>query len=199
MSTPAARELPQGIKLALDFAPLLGFFVAYKLGGVYWATGAIILLTLASLVAGYAMTGRLAKFPLYSGILITIMGGLTLYLQNDAFVKMKPTAANLVFAIILGGGLLANRIYLKDLLGSSISLPETAWRTLTWRWTAFFLALAAANEYVWRNLGEETWVNFKVFGLMGLTFLFVLANLPFMARHMKDETTSSAEDQKSQP
>ena len=197
MTQSSSRELPQGLKLAFDFAPLLGFFIAYKLGGVYWATGIIIALTLASLVIGYAMTGKVAKFPLYSGILIAVMGGLTLYLQNDVFVKMKPTVANLVFALILGGGLLAKRVYLKDLLGSSISMPEAAWRTLTLRWTLFFVALAAANEYVWRNLGEDVWVNFKVFGLMGLTFVFVFVNLPFMAKHMKDETVAPAEDTES--
>lgn len=190
MNTAQKREMPQGLKLALDFAPLVGFFTAYKIGGVYWATGVIIVLTVVSLLAGYALTRKLAKFPLYSGILITVMGGLTLYLQNDVFVKMKPTAANLIFALILGGGLLSNRIYLKDLLGSTLSLPEAAWRTLTWRWTGFFLALAAANEFVWRNLDESTWVNFKVFGLMGLTLLFVLANAPFIAKHMQEEQPS---------
>jgi intracellular septation protein len=188
------RELPQGLKLALDFAPLLAFFVAYKLGGVYWATGIIIALTLLSLLIGYVMTGKLAKFPLFSGILITIMGGLTLYLQNDMFVKMKPTAANLVFAGLLGGGLFAGRLFLKDLLGSSLDMPEQAWRSLTWRWAAFFLVLAGLNEFVWRTMSEATWVNFKVFGLMGLTLVFAVANAPFMARHMKMEDSNPSAD-----
>jgi intracellular septation protein len=188
------KELPQGLKLALDFAPLVAFFVAYKLGGVYWATGIIIALTIVSLIIGYAMTGKIAKFPLFSGILITVMGGLTLYLQNDMFVKMKPTAANIIFALILGGGLLSNRIFLKDLLGSAIEMPETAWRTLTWRWVTFFLVLAGLNEYVWRTMSEATWVNFKVFGLMGLTMVFALANAPFMAKYMKTEDTNPSAD-----
>ena len=174
--------------------PLVAFFIAYKLGGVYWATGIIIALTLLSLVIGYAFTGRIAKFPLFSGILITVMGGLTLYLQNDMFVKMKPTAANLVFAGILGGGLLANRMFLKDLLGSAIEMPLTAWRTLTWRWTVFFLVLAGLNEYVWRTMSEDTWVNFKVFGLMGLTMVFAFANAPFMARHMQAQPEKPSAD-----
>jgi intracellular septation protein len=188
------KELPQGLKLALDFAPLVAFFVAYKLGGVYWATGIIIALTIISLIIGYAITGKIAKFPLFSGILITVMGGLTLYLQNDMFVKMKPTAANIIFAIILGGGLLSNRIFLKDLLGSAIEMPETAWRTLTWRWFTFFLVLAGLNEYVWRTMSEATWVNFKVFGLMGLTMVFALVNAPFMAKYMKTEDTNPSAD-----
>lgn len=188
------KELPQGLKLALDFAPLVAFFIAYKLGGMYWATSVIIALTIVTLIIGYALTGRLAKFPLYSGILVTIMGGLTLYLQNDTFFKMKPTVANLVFAVVLGGGLLANRMFLKDLLGSAIVMPPAAWRTLTIRWTLFFIALAGANEYVWRTMSEGTWVNFKVFGLMGLTMLFALANAPFMARHMKDEEANPSAD-----
>jgi intracellular septation protein len=188
------KEMPQGLKLALDFAPLVAFFVAYKLGGVYWATGLIIALTILSLIVGYAITGKLAKFPLFSGILITIMGGLTLYLQNDMFVKMKPTAANLIFALILGGGLLSNRMFLKDLLGSAIEMPQTAWRTLTWRWVTFFLVLAGLNEYVWRTMTEATWVNFKVFGLMGLTLVFALANAPFMAKHMQAPDNNPSAD-----
>jgi intracellular septation protein len=194
MTTEAQKEMPQGLKLALDFAPLVAFFVAYKLGGVYWATGVIIALTLVSLVVGYMITGKLAKFPLFSGILITVMGGLTLYLHNDTFVKMKPTAANIIFALILGGGLVMNRMFLKDLLGSAVEMPQAAWRTLTWRWAVFFLVLAAANEYVWRMMSEATWVNFKVFGLMGLTLLFAFANAPFMARHMNGEKSNPSAD-----
>lgn len=184
MTDSKSKEMPQGLKLALDFLPLVAFFVAYKMGGVYWATGIIIVLTLLSLLIGYMLTGKLAKFPLFSAILITIMGGLTIYLHNDTFVKMKPTAANLIFAGLLGGGLLFNRIFLKDLLGSALDMPESAWRTLTWRWAIFFLVLAGLNEYVWRTMSEDTWVNFKVFGLMGLTMVFAFANAPFMARHM---------------
>ncbi len=188
------KEMPQGLKLALDFAPLVAFFATYKIGGVYWATGIIIALTIVSLIVGYAITGKIAKFPLFSGILITVMGGLTLYLQNDMFVKMKPTAANLIFAAILGGGLLSGRIFLKDLLGSAIEMAETAWRTLTWRWMVFFLVLAGLNEYVWRTMSEATWVNFKVFGLMGLTMVFALANAPFMAKHMKQDDANPSAD-----
>ncbi len=194
MTETRRRELPQGLKLALDFAPLVAFFVAYKLGGVYWATAIIIALTIVSLIIGYAMTGRVAKFPLFSGILITVMGGLTLYLQNDMFVKMKPTAANLIFGGILGGGLLANRMFLKDLLGSAVNMPEAAWRTLTWRWVVFFLVLALLNEYVWRTMSEATWVNFKVFGLMGLTLVFAVANAPFMAKHMPGDDGKPSAD-----
>ncbi len=194
MTNTPPKEMPQGLKLALDFAPLVAFFVAFKIGGVYWATGIIIALTVLSLIIGFAMTGKLAKFPLYSGILITIMGGLTLYLQNDMFVKMKPTVANLLFAAILGGGLLMNRMFLKDLLGSALEMPQAAWRSLTWRWVVFFLVLAGLNEYVWRTMSEDAWVNFKVFGLMGLTMLFALANAPFMAKHMKAENPNPSAD-----
>jgi intracellular septation protein len=189
MTEKTTKDMPQGLKLALDFLPLAAFFLAYKLAGVYWATGVIIGLTLVSLAVGYAMTGKVAKFPLFSGILITVMGGLTLYLQNDMFVKMKPTAANLIFAGLLGGGLMTNRMFLKDLLGSAIAMPEAAWRTLTVRWTLFFVVLAVLNEIVWRSMSEATWVNFKVFGLMGLTLLFAFANAPFMARHMPSGET----------
>jgi intracellular septation protein len=194
MSESAKKEMPQGLKLALDFVPLIAFFVAYKLGGVYWATSIIIALTLASLLIGYVLTGKIAKFPLFSSILITVMGGLTLYLHNDMFVKMKPTAANLIFAALLGGGVLTGRFFLKDLLGSALNLTEAAWRTLTWRWTLFFIALAGTNEFVWRTMSEDAWVNFKVFGLMGLTMLFALVNAPFMAKHMQANEDNPSAD-----
>jgi intracellular septation protein len=166
------KELPQGLKLA----------------GMYWATGTLMALTLATLAIGYGLTGKVAKFPLYSALLVGVMGGLTLYLQNGTFVKMKPTAANLVFAAVLGGGLYFDRMFLKDLLGSTMEMPESAWRQLTWRWTVFFALLAALNEFVWRTMAEETWVNFKVFGLLGLTVIFAAANTPFMMKHMSEKS-----------
>lgn len=187
MTSEQKTEVPQGLKLALDFAPLAAFFIAYKLAGMYWATGILMALTLTTLAIGYLLTGKVAKFPLYSALLVGIMGGLTLYFQNGTFVKMKPTAANLVFAAVLGGGLYFNRIFLKDLLGSSMELPEAAWRQLTVRWTAFFAVLAGLNELVWRTMTEEAWVNFKVFGLLGLTVIFAIANTPFMMKHMTEK------------
>jgi intracellular septation protein len=181
------KELPQGLKMALDFAPLAAFFVTYKLGGMYWATGVLMGLTLVTLVMSYVMTGKFAKFPLYSALLVGVLGGLTLYFQDGTFVKMKPTAVNLLFAAVLGGGLYFNRIFLKDLLGSTMELPDAAWRQLTVRWAGFFVALAVLNEFVWRSMSEEAWVNFKVFGLLGLTIVFAAANTPFMMKHMTEK------------
>lgn len=181
------KELPQGLKMALDFAPLAAFFVTYKLGGMYWATGILMALTLTTLVIGYVMTGKFAKFPLYSALLVGFLGGLTLYFQDGTFVKMKPTAVNLLFAAVLAGGLYFNRIFLKDLLGSTMEMPDTAWRQLTLRWAGFFMALALLNEFVWRSMSEEAWVNFKVFGLLGLTIVFAAANTPFMMKHMTEK------------
>jgi intracellular septation protein len=181
------KELPQGLKMALDFAPLAAFFVTYKLGGMYWATGVLMALTLVTLIIGYAMTGKLAKFPLYSAVLVGLLGGLTLYFQDGTFVKMKPTVVNLLFAAVLAGGLYFNRIFLKDLLGSTMDLPDAAWRQLTLRWAGFFMVLALLNEFVWRSMSEEAWVNFKVFGLLGLTIVFAAANTPFMMKHMTEK------------
>jgi intracellular septation protein len=179
------KQVPQGLKLALDFAPLLAFFVTYKLSGMYTATGVIIALSVISLVISYVITRKIARFTLFSTLLITVMGGLTLYLHDDSFVKMKPTAINLLFAAVLSFGLFTKRLFLKDLLGSALEMTEEAWRSLTIRWVFFFVALAGANEFIWRTMSEETWVNFKVFGLMGATLLFAIANAPFMARHMR--------------
>ncbi len=194
MSDAPKKELSQGLKMALDFAPLVAFFAAYKFGGMYVATATLMAATLVAVFGSYILTGKIAKFPLGSAVLVGIMGGLTLYLQNDTFFKMKPTIANLAFAGVLGFGLYTERMFLRDLLGTAFEMPQAAWRNLTWRWTGFFLALAALNEGVWRNFPESTWVNFKVFGLMGLTMLFAIANTPFMMKHMVEKPENPSAD-----
>jgi intracellular septation protein len=194
MTDEHKTELSQRTKMILDFAPLIAFFAAYKFRDLYWATGTLVVFTLVSLAITYALTRKIARFPLYTALLATLMGGLTLYLQNDLFIKMKPTVANLIFAAILGGGLFMNRLFLKDLMGSALEMPEEAWRHLTWRWTGFFIFLAGANEVVWRTMSEATWVNFKVFGMIGLTVLFALANAPYMARFMPKEDGKTSAD-----
>lgn len=187
-----SREMSQGRKMLLDFGPLLAFFIANWKGGIYWATGVFMAATLVALVITYVLTGKIAKFPLFSAIFVGIFGGLTLYLHNDIFIKVKVTLVNVLFGSLLLAGLRFNKVFLKDLMGDALSLPAEAWRTLTLRWGGFFFLLAALNEGVWRNFSNDTWVNFKVFGLMGLTLVFAIANAPFMARHMQD--AASPED-----
>jgi intracellular septation protein len=178
--------MTQGRKQLLEFAPLVIFFGVNWKAGIFWATGVFMAVTLAVLIYTYFKTGKVAKVPLASALLVGVFGGLTLYLQDETFIKVKVTLVNLIFAVLLLGGVYFRRSFIKDVMGEALTLPDAAWRTLSIRWGVFFAALAAANEFVWRHYTTDQWVTFKVFGLMGLTLLFALANAPFMARNMAD-------------
>jgi intracellular septation protein len=180
--------MSRGRKQLLEFAPLVLFFIANWRGGIYFATGVFIAASLLVLAYMYFATGRIAKIPLFTAIIVAVFGGLTIYLHDDTFIKVKVTLINAIFAVVLLGGVAFRRNFIKDVMGEAMTLPDTAWRTLSLRWGVFFAALALINEYVWRSYSTDQWVTFKVFGLMGLTFVFALANAPFMARHMPDET-----------
>jgi intracellular septation protein len=170
------------VKLLIDLGPLLAFFVAYGRAGIYWATGVLMLATLAALLASWRLLGRVTAVPLLTAILVVVFGGLTFYLDDPSFIKLKPTIINLLFAGVLVVGLLTDRPLLKVLLGEAFRLTEEGWRKLTVRWALFFFALAILNEVVWRNFSESAWVNFKVFGIVPLTILFALAQLPLLKR-----------------
>jgi intracellular septation protein len=175
----------QGRKLAIEMGPLLAFFITNWKAGIFWATGVFMAATVAALIVSYLLTGKIAKFPLFSAIFVGIFGGLTLYFQSDIFIKVKVTLINLFLGFSLLGGLLFNRYFLKFIMGEVLDMPASAWRTLTIRWGIFFIAVAVLNEVVWRNVSNDMWVNFKVFGLLGLTVLFAFANAPFMAQYME--------------
>lgn len=180
--------MSQGRKQLLEFAPLVIFFIANWKAGIFWATGVFMAATLAVLVYTYLKTGKVAKVPLAGAVLVGVFGGLTLYLQDETFIKVKVTLINAIFAALLLGGVFFGRYFIKDVMGEAIRLPEAAWRTLSLRWGVFFAVLALLNEYVWRSYSTDQWVTFKVFGLMGLTIVFAFANAPFMAKHMTEDT-----------
>lgn len=176
------------LRLALDFAPIAVFFVAYHLGGLPAATVALIVVTAGSLGFIYAVEKKIAMVPLVSGILVTVLGGLTLYLNDDVFIKMKPTFVNLLSAGILLIGLYGfKKPLIKYVLGSVIPMTEKGWRALSARWGFFFLFLAALNEVIWRHFSTDTWVNFKVFGMLTLTMVFTGLQLPLINREMVEE------------
>ncbi len=185
--------MSQGKKQLLEFGPLLVFFVTNWKAGIFWATGVFMAVTAVVLLYTYATTGKVAKVPLASAILVAVFGGLTLYLQNETFIKVKVTLVNALFAALLLGGVAFGRYFIKDVMGEALKLPDPAWRTLSARWGVFFGVLAVVNEAVWRNFSTDQWVTFKVFGLMGLTLAFALANAPFMARHMTDDAGGAPE------
>jgi intracellular septation protein len=130
--------------------------------------------------------------PLITGALVLVFGGLTIWLSNDVFIKIKPTILYTMFAAILLGGLAFGRLFIKIVLGQMLRLNDPAWRTLTWRWSAFFLVLAVANEIVWRNFSTNTWVAFKAFGVIPLTLLFAMSQTPFISRHQIEDKPTDA-------
>ena len=175
------------LKLFLDFSPLASFFFAYRLGGLLAGTAVLILCTLVSLIVTYIMEKKIAMMPLVSGVIVTIMGGLTLYLHDETFIKIKPTIVNLLFALILLGGVFFQKSMFKYVLGHAMQLKEEGWRQLSVRWGVFFLFLAVLNEYIWRNFSTDFWVDFKVFGMFTLTMLFTLLQVPLIKRYWIDE------------
>ena len=178
-------------RLLLDLGPLIVFFAGFKYLGIFGATAAFMAAVLISLCVGFVLEKRLSPMPLFTALLVLIFGGLTLYLKNDIFIKMKPTVLYAFFGATLIGGLSFKRLFIKYVFAQAFELDETGWRQLTWRWGIFFLALAVLNEAVWRNASTADWVAFKVWGIIPLIFLFALAQTPFvMKHHIEPEKTA---------
>ena len=179
------------LRLTLDFGPLLGFFLAYRFAGLLAATATLIGLTLVSLAISYACEKRVATMPLVSGVLVAVLGGLTLYLHDEYFIKIKPTLVNLLFATVLLGGLYFRKPMFKHVLGHAMELTEEGWWKLSLRWGLFFVFLAGLNEVIWRNFSTDFWVDFKVFGMFSLTMLFMAIQIPLIKKHWIDPSSST--------
>lgn len=171
------------LKLVIELGPLIVFFLVYSRAGIYWATGTLMVATVLSLIASRTMFGRLLAMPVVTAVLVVVFGGLTFWLDDPRFIKIKPTIINLLFAGVLLAGLIMRRPLLKMLFGEAFKLTEEGWRKLSVRWTLFFLVLAALNEIVWRNFSESAWVSFKVFGILPLTLVFAMAQIGLIKRH----------------
>ncbi len=168
-------------KLAIELGPLLVFFAGNAVAGIYAGTAAFMVATLISLAVARLRYHKLPVMPLVSGVIVLVFGGLTLYLRDDTFIKLKPTIVYSMFAVLLAVGLLLKKPLLELLFGPVFALTEEGWRKLTVRWAAFFVAMAVVNEIVWRNFSTDAWVSFKAFGFLPLTFLFALAQVPLHA------------------
>ncbi len=144
---------------------------------------------LVTLAAGYVIERRISPMPVFTAVLVLIFGGLTLYLKNDTFIKMKPTVLYAFFGSTLLGGLAFGRVFVKYVFAAAFELSETGWRKLSYRWGFFFLALAVVNEIVWRTLPTGDWVKFKVFGIIPLILLFALAQMPLVLKHEVKENS----------
>ncbi|WP_025896937.1 septation protein A [Sneathiella glossodoripedis] len=189
----STRKMPQSIKTATELGPIVIFFAAYYLYDLYVATGAIMATTLGSLIVSYAYEKRIPAMPLVTAVVVTIFGGLTLYLNDDTFIKMKPTIIYALFAAALAAGLLLGKSFVKTLFGNFWDLSDTGWHQLTVRLTLFFLSLAVVNEIVWRNFSTDFWVNVKVFGFTGITFVFFMAQVPLLTKHSTKSEDSPEE------
>jgi intracellular septation protein len=171
------------MKLFFDIAPLAVFFLTFKLYGLMVATASLMAMTTIAIPAMYLKEKKVPIALLLTALLVLIFGGLTLVLQDDQFIKMKPTFIYLIFSIILLGGYLCNKGLLKPLMGQAITMPDHAWRRFSLHWGLFFIALAVANEIIWRTLPTDIWVQCKVFGFTGVLLVFTLCHIPFITKH----------------
>jgi intracellular septation protein len=177
----------QLLKFVVELGPLVVFFLTNARAGIFWGTGLFIVATLISLVASRVLFGRVPVMPLVSAVVVTVFGGLTLLLQDELFIKLKPTIVNGIFAAVLFGGLLYGKSLLSYLFGDVFALNEEGWRKLTFRWACFFVFLALLNELAWRLLTTDQWVTFKVFGIMPITMIFAISQVGLLQRHALDK------------
>ncbi|MCT8997900.1 septation protein A [Chelativorans intermedius] len=203
-SDPARKTVNPLLKLALELGPLLVFFFANArgewlaerfpllgdIGGpLFIATALFMAATAIALSVSWLLLRTLPVMPLVSGIVVFVFGALTLYLHSEIFIKMKPTIVNTLFGAVLLGGLAFGKSLLGYVFDSAFRLDAEGWRKLTLRWGLFFLFLAAANEVVWRSFSTDFWVAFKVWGIMPITFIFTMSQMPLIMRHSLEEGT----------
>jgi intracellular septation protein len=170
-------------RFLLEAGPLGAFFIGYVGWDLWVATGVLMAAVLAALVLSYHWERRIPLMPVITAIVVVIFGGLTLLLQDEVFIKMKPTIVNALFAVALLGGLALGKPLLKPLFGPVFQLDEAGWKKLSLRWALFFIFLALLNEVIWRSFSTDFWVNFKVFGNLPLTLLFAPVQVPLIQRH----------------
>ena len=189
MTTEPVERAPPNplLKLAIEVGPLVAFFIANSRGGIITGTGVFMVATIVSLGLSLGLFRRIPILPLATAVFVLFFGGLTIILNDDFFIKIKPTVVNTLFGVLLLGGVALNRLVMKPLLGTVLALTDEGWRKLSIRWALFFFLLAILNEIVWRNVSTDMWVNFKVFGIMPLTILFSFSQLPLLTRYRLQE------------
>lgn len=182
----------QQTRLLIEAGPLVVFFVTNWQAGIMVGTAAFMMATAISFILSYRLERRLPLMPLVGCFFVTVFGGLTLWFDDEIFIKLKPTIVNLLFASVLFAGLVMRRNPMKIILGAMIQLDDDGWRKLAVRWAGFFVVLALLNEIVWRSLSTDAWVNFKVFGIMPLTLVFSAFQMPLILRHQVPDEPEAA-------
>lgn len=190
--TAKENKEPGWLKPTVDYVPLGAFFAAYLIWGLMPATAALMVATGLALVLSLAIARRVPMMPLITAVIVGVFGGLTLWLQDETFIKMKPTIVEALFSIILLGGLAFGKPLLKPLMSAAWPMEDEGWRKLTWRFAWFFAAMAVLNEIVWRTQSTDFWVSFKVFGLMILTLAFAVCQAPLMKRYAIEDPPEEA-------
>ena len=174
-------------KILIDIGPLAVFFIFYTRSGLQASILPLMIATVIAVLFSYILEKKIPIMPTVGAGIVLIFGGLTIYFDNEVFIKMKPTIINLVFAVILYGGMLIKKPLLKILLGAALKLEDEGWRILTYRWIGFFIALAILNEIVWRTQSTDIWVNFKVFGILPITFIFTMTQFPLIKKYQIED------------
>jgi intracellular septation protein len=182
------------MQMLFDLLPVVFFFIAYKMAGIYVATGVLIVGVLLQTAISWFRHRKVSPMLLTSAVLVLVFGGLTLLIHDATFIKWKPTIVNLLFAgAFVASQFMRGPTIVQRLMGENLQLkPESLWTRLNLMWVAFFLVCAVLNLYVAYNYSEDTWVNFKLFGLMGLTIVFALAQGFWLARHMERAEAADA-------
>jgi intracellular septation protein len=174
------------MKFLFDFFPILLFFLAYKVYDIYVATAVAIAASFVQVGLHFARHKRVENSHLITLAILVLFGGATLLLQDEMFIKWKPSVVNWIFAIaFLGSQFIGNKTIIERMMSKSVSLPATIWLRLNMSWVIFFVALGIINLYVVYNFDTDTWVNFKLFGMMGLTIMFIIAQAIYMSRHIE--------------
>jgi len=181
-------------KLATELGPLIIFFFANAKFDLFVATGAFMVAVIVAMVASYMVTRHVPMMAIVTAVVVIVFGTLTLILHDETFIKMKPTIVYTLFAAILGGGLLFGRSFIAIMFDQMFNLTALGWRMLTLRWAFWFLAMAVLNEIIWRTQSTDFWVTFKAFGMVPLTMLFAVTQMPLVKRHRLEPVSLEASE-----
>jgi intracellular septation protein len=197
MADPVTQEPEQGpppSKLLLELGPLILFFVTNWLRGIYWATGVLMVAMTISIAITWRREHKIPPMLVFTGVAVLLFGTLTFVFEDETFIKVKVTILNVLLGGILLFGLATGRPFLQLLFGQAFQLTERGWRLLTIRYAVFLFSLAVLNEAIWRNVSTDTWVTFKAFGIIALTLVFTIAQVPLLQRHAPAEEADAGEE-----